>query len=84
MRTMILATVALFTGSTMAMSQESAPRGWAKNIPQSECTAAKGLKWVEGDEVTSKKTGKTRIVAARCAVDSKAAAVILYRMNAKQ
>ena len=84
MRSIILASVVLFAGSTMAMSQESAPRGWAKNIPQNECTAAKGLKWVPGDKVTSENTGKTRVVAARCAVDSKAAGRILYEMHAKR
>lgn len=80
----VLTVAALFLSAGVVNAQEAAPRGWAKSIPQPECTAAKGLKWVESDEITSKRTGKTRVVAARCAVDSKAASAILYRMNAKQ
>ena len=84
MRSIILAAV-LLAGSTMStIAQESAPRGWAKSIPQAECTADKGLKWVTGDEITSKNTGKTRVVAARCAVDSKAANLMVYKANVKR
>jgi hypothetical protein len=80
----ILTVAALALSVGVAHAQEAAPRGWAKDISQADCLPAKGLKWVPGDEVTSKNTGKTRIVKARCAVDSKAAAVILYKMHAKQ
>lgn len=81
MRTMIAA-AALVAFAGVANAQDAAPRGWARDIPEAQCTADKGLKWVKSDEITSKNTGKTRVTKARCAVDSKAAAAILYRMHA--
>lgn len=78
MRTMIAAAV-LVAFAGVANAAEKAPRGWAKNIPQAQCTADKGLKWVEADEVTSKNTGETKKTAARCAFDSSAANLMAYK-----
>ena len=83
MKRVIIATLAMLIAAP-AFAQEAAPRGWAKNIAQADCTSAKGLKWREADEFTSKATGKVRKQSAGCVVDSKAAALILYKMHASK
>lgn len=85
MKTLIaIASLASMLVTSPVLAQESAPRGWAKSIPQAQCTADKGLAWVEADEFTSAKTGKVRKQAAGCRVNSKAMSLLAYKMNKPQ
>ena len=80
----MIAALALSIATLGSANAQDAPRGWTKDIAQSDCTAVKGLKWVDSDEITSKNTGKTRVTKARCAFDSKAANRLMYQLHAKR